>query len=68
MLQHPGECATDYVQRLKQQANHREFGALKDDLILSQFIFGLQQQSTRTRLLATPNLTLDAAIQEVLLQ
>ena len=49
MLQHPGEGATDYFQRLKQHANRCEFGELKDDLILSQF-------------------TLDAAIQEVLLQ
>ena len=68
MLQHPGECAADYVQRLQQQANRCGFDELKDDLILSQFIFGLQQQSTGTRLLATANLTLDAAIQEVLLQ
>ena len=41
---------------------------LSDDLTLSQFIFGLSDHSVRAKLLALPDLTLQLAVQESLLQ
>ena len=62
------ETATVFLQRLKDQASRCEFGSLRDALILSQFIFGLQDKLTREKLLADPSLTLDAAVQMALMQ
>ena len=62
------ESATVFLERLKDQASRCDFGSLREALILSQFIFGLKNQSTREKLLADPTLTLDDAIQEALLQ
>ena len=52
------------MQRVKDQANKCNFAALKDDLSLSQFIFGLADQSIREKLLAKPELDLATALQE----
>ena len=62
------ESVTVFLQRLKDQASRCDFGSLREALILSQFIFGLNDKRTREKLLADPALTLDAAIQEALLQ
>ena len=48
--------------------NKCEFAALSDDLTLSQFIFGLSDHSVCAKLLALPDLTLQLAVQESLLQ
>ena len=62
------ETATVFLQRLKDQASRCDFGSLREALILSQFIFGLKDERTREKLLADPALTLDAAVQEALMQ
>ena len=61
------DSVTSYVQRLKDQANRCDFGALRNELILSQFVFGLSSSSVCSKLLASCELTLDGAIQEALL-
>ena len=68
MTQKQGEGGASFLQQLKDQVNKCEFAALSDDLTLSQFIFGLSDHSVRAKLLALPDLTLQLAIQERLLQ
>ena len=41
MVQTAGETASVFIQRLKYQANKCDFGNLKNDLVLMQFIFGI---------------------------
>lgn len=67
MVQVGGEIASLFVQKLKDQANKCDYGTLKDDLILTQFIFGLSDRIIREKLLAMDDLNLDKAIQQVLL-
>ena len=67
MMQISGEGAATFLQRLKDQSNKCEFGQLKDELTLCQFVFGLSDQSAREKLLAKADLTLTSAIQECLL-
>ena len=62
------ETATLFLQRLKDQASRCDFGSLREELILSQFIFGLKDKRTREKLLADPDLTLDTAVQAALMQ
>ena len=57
------DSISTYLQRLKDQANRCQFGELREDLILSQFIFGLSSQDVRTKLLSTTELSLNAAVQ-----
>ena len=57
---------TVFIQSLRDQANRCEFGDFRDDLILTQFIFGLKDREMRAKLLAKPELTLESAIQECL--
>jgi len=64
MMQNTEEDVSCFLERLKQQANKCEFGTLLDDLLLSQFIFGLRSQETRSKLLAMSSLTLTIAVQE----
>jgi len=45
MMQISGEGAATFLQRLKDQSNKCEFGQLKDELTLCQFVFGLADQS-----------------------
>ena len=61
------DFVTSFVQRFKDQVNRCDFGALCNELILSQFVFGLSLSSVRSKLLASRELTLDGAIQEALL-
>ena len=71
-----------FIQRLKDQANKCDFGALRDKLILSHFIFGLsdheqpcpqakrkeeEDHTILSKLLSTADLTLDSAIQQAML-
>lgn len=67
MVQKQGEGTAKFFQRLKDQANKCGFGLLKDDLILSQLIFGLESTELRAKLLAKETLTLEGAVQEALL-
>ena len=68
MIQQEGEGAALFLQRLKDQATRCDFGAMKDELLLSQFIFGLRSQVVRAKLLADATLNLATAVQETLLQ
>lgn len=68
MIQKSGESASVFIQRLKDQANKCAFKDMKDDLILTQFIFGILDHKTRDKLLTMDDLKLDKAIQQVLLQ
>ena len=61
------DSVTTFLQRLKDQANKCNFGELRDELILCQFIFGLSVQEVKTKLLSSPDLTLDGAVQHALL-
>ena len=56
-----------FVQRLKDQANKCDFGELRNELIVSHFIFGLSYHTIRPKLLSTADLTLDSAIQQAML-
>ena len=67
MVQKDGESASNFVECLKKQAGRCNFGSLRDDLLLSQFIFGLRSQPIRAKLLADPSLDLTKALQEALL-
>lgn len=68
MTQIDGELSSEFVRRLKDQANQCSFGDLKDDLVLSQLIFGIAKKEVRSKLLVRDQLTLDQAIQECRLQ
>ena len=68
MTQNSGESISSFLERLKQQANKCEFGTLLEQLVLSQFIFGLTSSETRSKLLAVSHLTLQEAVQEAQLQ
>ena len=61
------DTVSTYLQKLKEQANRCEFGSLREELILSQFIFGLQAHEVKAKLLAQPSLTLNDAVQHALL-
>jgi hypothetical protein len=67
MKQTDQEIVTTYLQRLKHQVNHCQFGELRDGLLLSHFLFGLRSAEVRARLLAVTTLTLDRAVQEAIL-
>ena len=68
MLQGQDSIA-DYVAKLKQQAGKCEFPAdIRESLILSQLIFGLSSSKAREKILAESEITLDQAIQMVLLE
>ena len=58
---------TVFIQRLQDQANRCDLGELRDELVLTQFIFGLRETDLREKLLAKSELTLDTAIAECLL-
>ena len=60
------DSTSTFVQRLQDQASRCRFGELRDDLVLTQFIFGLREKELREKLLAKTELTLDAAIAECL--
>ncbi|PAA64507.1 hypothetical protein BOX15_Mlig000968g3 [Macrostomum lignano] len=66
-VQKDAESITNFVARLKQQANKCQYGELREDLILSQFIFGLRSQNLRQKLLSKGTLELNDAIQEGLM-
>ena len=68
LLQVQDELINTYLARLKAQAARCEFETLRDDLILSQFIFGINNDKLRRRLLAMSTLTLELAVQEALTQ
>ena len=67
MVQKDGELASNFVERLKEQASRCELGSMRDDLLLSQFIFGLRSQPVRAKLLSDPSLDLAKALKEALL-
>ena len=57
----------DFVADLKRFPNSRDYGTLRDDLLLTQFIIGVNGDSLRMRLLTRADLTFDTAVQEALL-
>ena len=67
MKQTDQETVTTYLQHLKHQVNHCQFGKLRDGLLLSHFLFGLHSAEVRAKLLAVMTLTLDGAVQEAIL-
>ena len=61
------DTVSTFVQRLKDQANKCNFCELRDELILSLFIFRLSDYTIRSKLLSMADLTLDSAIQQAML-
>ena len=61
------DTITTFVQRLQDRASRCELGELRDDLVLTQFIFGLDDKELREKLLSKPELTIDSAIQDCLM-
>ena len=55
--QHSGESIDHYVTALKILASTCEFGALKESLIRTRIVFGIQDSSVRERLLRDTKLT-----------
>ena len=62
------DIVSTFVQHLKDQANKCDFSELRDELILSHFIFGLSDRTILSKLLSTADLTLDSAIQQAMLR
>lgn len=61
------DAIATFVQRLQDRASRCELGELRDDLVLTQFIFGLNDKELREKLLSKPELTIESAIQDCLL-
>ena len=60
------DTASAYLLKLKEQSNRCEFDSLRDDLLLTQYICGLANESLRNKLLVMNNISLDDAIQHSL--
>lgn len=61
--QQSGESMDQFVTELKARAKTCELGQLKDNLIMSQIVRGIGNNSLREKLLRVPELTLDKCIQ-----
>ena len=60
--QQPGETIDQYVTDLKTKAKSCEFSTLSDSLIRDRIVGGIINDSTRSRLLRTTDLTLEKAV------
>jgi hypothetical protein len=62
-----GRSVQEFVADLKRLSNSCDFGVLRNEMLLTQFIIGMDNSTLRTRLLVRKNLSFDSAIQEALL-
>ncbi|XP_061193379.1 uncharacterized protein K02A2.6-like [Saccostrea echinata] len=61
--QGPAEPIDSYVTNLKNKAKSCEFGEIKDSLIRERIVQGIRSDSVRSRLLRTPELTLEKSVE-----
>ena len=61
------EAIFNYLLALKEQSNRCQFNDMRDDLLLSQFICGLTNETVRNKLLTATSLTLEQAVQQALI-
>ena len=57
------ESVAAYLAKLKRQSEHCKFGDTLEDMLWDRIVCGIQDQRTRRRLLAKPELTLKKAFE-----
>lgn len=62
--QQDGENIEEYLVNLRKLSLHCNFGAYLETALRNQFVFGLKSQKMLSRLLETPNLTLQLAVEK----
>lgn len=67
MCRQSNTAISDFVVELKRLVDTCDYGTLRNDLLLTQFIIGIDDDQLRMRLLTRADLTFDAAVQEALL-